>query len=158
MSEDEQVLFCAHPSFDRIAIGYMIAALLSLFASAAIGSFGGPFRLVLLATAVLFAVPIYRHIRRNHITYTLTNIELEIEYGVLYRTVRSVPLRSIRDVATRASLFKRLIGVGDVIIDSGALAGRIRLRSVRRPRELANLILSQLQRWDTEQAGSVEQT
>ncbi|MEP7274649.1 MAG: PH domain-containing protein, partial [Acidobacteriota bacterium] len=141
----------------RVGFAYLIASFLSLAVSAILGAFGGPFRAVLFSAAIFFLYPIFRHIQRNHRVYTLTSSVLEIRYGVLRRTVRTIPLRSVQDVTTSASLFKRLLGIGDVVIDSQASPGRIPLRNIRNPREFANLILSQLHRWDVESDLASEQ-
>ncbi len=156
--EEEQRILCRlRPSFYRVGSTYLMAALLSVIAAAVLGAFGGSFLVVLLCAAILFIYPISRHIQRNHRVYTLTSSSIEIRYGVLRRTVRTIPLRSIQDVTTTATLFKRLLGIGDVVIDSVALPGRIPLRNIRNPREFANLILSQLHRWDFESDLAAEQ-
>jgi uncharacterized membrane protein YdbT with pleckstrin-like domain len=82
------------------------------------------------------------------VVYTLTNAKIEIEYGLLSKTIRNIPLRNIQDVTASATLGERLIGVGDVIIDSAAEAGKIPMNNIRDPRKHADLILEQLHRWN----------
>lgn len=148
--QEEKIVLTVHPSFYRVGTSYLFAALLSVIAAAAVGVLGGSFWMVLLCAGLFLCFPIFRHIQRNHRVYTLTESVIEIRYGVLRRTVRTIPLRSIQDVTTNATMLKRLMGIGDVVIDSAALPGRIPLRNIRNPREFATLILSQLHRWDRE--------
>ena len=150
MADNEQIIFRTRPSFHRVGFLYLAAAFLSLIAAAVVGYFGGSFLLVLISTGIIFVYPLCRHIERNHIVYTLTDIAIEIESGIFSRTVRNIPLRSVQDVTTRIPFVKRLLGLGDVLIDSAALTGKIPMRNVRNPREFANLILTQLHRWESE--------
>lgn len=150
MRQDEQIIFRTRPSFHRVGFLYLVAAFLSLIAAAIIGYFGGPFLSVVISAAIFFLYPLCRHIERNHIVYTLTNAAIEIESGIFSRTVRNIPLRSVQDVTTRIPFIKRLLGLGDVLIDSAALTGKIPMRNVSRPREFASLILTQLHRWESE--------
>jgi len=150
MQQDEQIIFRTRPSFHRVGFLYLVSAFLSLIAAAVTGYFGGPFFWVVISAAIFFLFPIFRHIERNHIVYTLTNIAIEIESGIFSRTVRNIPLRSVQDVTTRIPFVKGLLGLGDVLIDSAALTGKIPMRNVSRPREFASLILTQLHRWESE--------
>ena len=152
-----EIIQSVRPSFFRVGVTYFIAAIFSLAAAALVGLFGGSFLAVMVCAAILFLYPIFRHIQRNQRVYTLTESGVEIRYGILRQTTRTIPLRSIQDVTTTSTFLRRLIGIGDVVIDSAALPGRIPLRSIRNPREFANLILTQLNRWDIESDLTSEQ-
>jgi membrane protein YdbS with pleckstrin-like domain len=155
--EPVEIIKSVRPSFLRVGVTYFISALLSLLSAALIGFFGGSFLAVAVSAAILFLYPIFRHIQRNQRVYTLTENAVEIRYGILRQTTRTIPLRSVQDVTTTSTFLRRLIGIGDVVIDSAALPGRIPLRSIRNPREFANLILTQLHRWDIESDLTSEQ-
>lgn len=142
----EQIVLRTGPSFYRTGKACLGAAIASLAAAAGFGYFGGSFGAVLICTAIFFCLPLYRLWQRRRTRYTLSNLRLEIESGLVSRTTRCIPLPSVRDVTTRASLVKRLFGVGDVLIDSAATTGKIPLTDLRRAREFANLILTQLHR------------
>jgi membrane protein YdbS with pleckstrin-like domain len=144
--ETEQIIFQITPSYYRVGKSYLIAIIFSLVAAALFGYFGGGFGGVLIAAAILFCFPFYRQLQRRRTHYTLTSQRLEIETGIISRTARHIPLISVRNVTTQSSLLKRLCGIGDVLIDSAATAGKIPLRNVRHPRKFADLILTQLHR------------
>lgn len=151
------IIKSVRPSFFRVGVNYFLAALLSLLAAALIGVFGGSFLAVVVSATLFFLYPFFRHIQRNQRVYSLTESAVEIRYGILRQVTRTIPLRSIQDVTTTTTFLRRLIGIGDVVIDSAALPGRIPLRSIRNPREFANLILTQLNRWDIESDLTSEQ-
>jgi membrane protein YdbS with pleckstrin-like domain len=155
--QGEQVIFRIRPAFYSVSIAYAMAALASLLAAGVIGRLvatgvinnsGKPWLGMFICAVIFFCFPFYRHIRRNRVTYTLTNAKIEIEYGLIAKTIRNIPLRNIQDVTTTATVSERLIGIGDVIIDSAAEAGRIPMRNIRDPRKYADLILNQLHRWN----------
>lgn len=144
----EQVIFCIRPAFYAVGVAYAIASLASLLAAGIIGKLHGPWWAMFIGAVVFFCFPFYRHIQRNRVTYTLTSGKIEIEYGLIAKTIRNIPLRNIQDVTTTATISERLIGIGDVIIDSAAEAGRIPMSNIRDPRKYADLILNQLHRWN----------
>jgi membrane protein YdbS with pleckstrin-like domain len=148
--DDEHVIFRIRPSFYSVGTAYVGAAIFSLLAIAVFGYFGLPIGISLALSLLSFGFPLLRHIQRNRVVYTLTPSKIEIDFGIFSKTVRNIPLRNAQDVTVSAALFERIIGVGDVIIDSAAEAGKIQMRQIPDPRKHADLILQQLQelhRW-----------
>ena len=45
--------------------------------------------------------------------YTLTDSKIEIDYGLIARTTRNIPLAKIQDVTVSASILQRILGFGD---------------------------------------------
>lgn len=146
--ELDKIIFRIRPSFYLVGVAYAIATTLSLLISGVIGYFGGPLWVVFTAAAVFFLIPVYRHIQRNRIIYTLTPVKIEIDSGIFSKTIQNIPLRNIQDITTSATLGERLLGIGDVIIDSAAEAGKITMRNIKDPRKHADLILDQMHRWN----------
>lgn len=142
---DEAIIFRIRPSFYSVGKAYLGAAAFSVLAMALFGYFRFPLGISLGISLLSFFNPVVRHLRRNRTRYTLTPSKIEIDFGIFSRTVRNIPLRNAQDVTVNASLFERLIKVGDVIIDSAAQTGKIQMRQVPDPRKHAELILQQLQ-------------
>jgi uncharacterized membrane protein YdbT with pleckstrin-like domain len=145
--QSDEPLFKVRPAFFKIAMSYSFAAFLTAAATVLIAYFGGSVLWVWATAATLFFIPWIQHLRRNQISYTLRPDKIEIEQGILSKTTQNLALRHINNVAVYQSLTERLIGIGDVLIDSAGTADRIALKSIRNPRQHANLILTQLQRW-----------
>lgn len=142
----EAEIFWTRPAFYSVGVSYAVAALLSLGATVLVGYFGGSLAVVFGFTALFFVLPVWRHLKRNATRYRLTNHKIEIEYGLFSKTLRHIPVQSVQDVTVRASLGKRMLSVGDVIIDSASVAGKIQMTNVRQPRQHADMILAQLPR------------
>ncbi len=145
--QDENIIFRIHPAFFEVGIAYLGGILGSLLVAAVSAYVGLPFIFVVLC-AVIFLIPgVVRHVRRNLTIYTLTRIKVVIQTGLFSKKVRNIPLRNIQDVYVIETFKERVAGIGDVIIDSAATSGRIAMENINNPRDYADMILDQLQRW-----------
>jgi uncharacterized membrane protein YdbT with pleckstrin-like domain len=101
----------------------------------------------LLLSACFFLYPVYLHFQNYRIVYTLTSLKVEISEGFFSQHTRNIPLRHIQDVTVSESFKERLIGIGDMVIDSAAVTGKIAINNIKNPRYYADLILNELQYW-----------
>lgn len=145
--DQEEIIFRIGPAFYFVTAAYVVAILLSILLTTAAAKLGLPIGVALAISALLFLYPLRLHIENKRIAYTLTSIKVEVEEGLFSQTVRNIPLRHIQDVSIIQPLSDRILGVGDVRIDSEAAAGTITMRHIDNPREYADLILDQLQYW-----------
>ncbi|MBS1807322.1 MAG: PH domain-containing protein [Acidobacteria bacterium] len=143
--DDERVIFRIRPSFYSVGKAYLGAGIFSILAMAIFGYFRLPIGISLGLSLVSFIFPLMKHVQRNRVVYTLTPSKIEIDFGFFSKTVRNIPLRNAQDVTVSATMFERIIKVGDVIVDSAAQTGKIQMRQVPDPRKHAELILQQLQ-------------
>jgi len=141
----DQVIFSITPTFYEVLPSYLLAVVLSLIVTIGVGYARGPLGIVLIAAAILFIRPIFRHMRLRRTVYTLTGAKLEIRTGIVSKDTKSIPLRHIDNVEVSETLKERLIGIGDVLIDSAALDTKMVLNNVKNPRKYADLIMEQLQ-------------
>jgi membrane protein YdbS with pleckstrin-like domain len=145
---EEQVIFRVSPAFYEVSFTYLWAAALSLIVTAAIALAHGGLWIAGVFTLVFFIAPIIRHIRLRSTVFTLTNVKVEIRSGIFSISTRNIPLRHIQDVTVSETLKERLIGIGDVLIDSAAVGGKIAVNNIKNPRKYADMILDQLQYWN----------
>jgi membrane protein YdbS with pleckstrin-like domain len=148
IADQEQVIFSITPTFFEVFPSYLLAVVLSLIATAVVALVDGNFGISLILAAIFFVVPVVRHIRLKHTVYTLTTSKIEVRSGILSKAAQSVPLRHIQDVTVSETLKERLIGIGDVLIDSAALDKKMAMDNIRNPRKYADLIMDQLQYWN----------
>jgi len=141
---NEQVIFSISPAFYEVLPSYLLAAVLSLIVTAAVAYLRGPLVVALIGAAIFFIRPIFRNFRLKHTVYTLTNTKLEIRTGILSKDAKNIPLRHIDNVEVSETLKERLIGIGDVLIDSAALDSKMVLDNIKNPRKYADLIMDQL--------------
>ncbi|HZS47768.1 MAG TPA: PH domain-containing protein [Blastocatellia bacterium] len=143
-SRGDGPIFELRPTLRFIIAGYFVVALISVGCAALVGILDRPFWIVLIAAAILLAIPGWYHLRRETEVYRLTDTMIEIRRGLLGRTVRHIPLSSVQDVTTSATVGERLLGIGSIEIDSAAEAGKILIRNVPRPAKYADAILAQI--------------
>jgi uncharacterized membrane protein YdbT with pleckstrin-like domain len=97
------------------------------------------------APAILLVVllpPIRMHLRRRLITLRLHDDHLTLETGFLSRTRRTVDLAKIQDVTVRQTLGQRLLGVGDLMLESAGESGAMGIANLDSPRQIADEILA----------------
>jgi membrane protein YdbS with pleckstrin-like domain len=147
-SSVEQLIFKVRPTLLFIKTGYILAALGAVILVALLAYVDLSWVIAIPVGLALLLIPAFYHIRRNTISYTLTDSKIEIDRGLIGRTTRNIPLRNIQDVTVQASIAQRLLGYGNVIIDNASeFGGTTILRNIHDPRGHADLLLRQLRRW-----------
>ena len=144
----ESVIFTVRPTLLFVKLGYaaaVIGAILLTILLNLVKFVDIPWYISLPIALGLLLIPAYKHLRRNMIRYTLTDSKLETDYGLIARTTRNIPLTKIQDVTVSASIWQRLLGFGDVVVDNASeLGGTTVLHNINTPRHYADLILREM--------------
>lgn len=149
---DEHEVFTLRPTLIFVLVRYIVAALVLIATAALMGVLSNrvsgqvAFLVILGVAIVAFSNPIYKHILRKREVYSLTSHKLEMRYGIIAKIVRNIPLRNIQDVTVTASIWQRLLKLGDIEIDSASETGKIILDDIHNPDRYANMILAELRR------------
>jgi uncharacterized membrane protein YdbT with pleckstrin-like domain len=147
-ASDAQRIFSISPTLKFVYVGYLLAvvgafllvAIVSIFLATTVPVVAS----VLLGMALLL-IPLYFHIRKRLVRYTLTYTTIEIDRGLISRTTQNIPLRRIQDVTVSASMTQRMFGFGDVIIDNASEdGGKVILDDIDSPKKYAELMLRQM--------------
>lgn len=151
--EPEKQIFSVSPTLKFIKFGYAAAALGALLLVALFGFFSRltgiviPDWLVVCAGLSLLLIPAFYHLKQKTVRYTLTDAKIEIDAGLISKTTRNVPLRSIQDVTVQATVPQRILGFGDLIIDNASESGgKIVLKNIDAPKKYADTLLNQMRR------------
>lgn len=154
--DQDHLVFTLRPTMIFVVIWYIIATFIVLAVAAGLGLIehyshdGVPgtvtFVVILAVAIVAYGIPAYKHLLVRRQVYTLTNHKLEMRYGFVSQVVRNIPLRNIQDVTVIAGAFQRLLGLGEIVIDSASESGKIRISNVRNPVKYADMILAELRR------------
>lgn len=85
----------------------------------------------------------------GHIRAQLTHIEmvgdrLKYESGLVSKVTRSIPLAKVQDVTVRQSMSQRLVGMGDLSIETAGETSRLTISSINSPRVVAEQILDRV--------------
>lgn len=114
----------ARPSDDGWKVGLEWLAVRASWALAIVGALG------LVIEAVKWS--------RTH--FVLTNHRVIYREGVVARTGVEIPIRRVNNVNFHQSFLERLVGAGDLLIESGGEDGQSRFANIRNPEEVQNTI------------------
>lgn len=95
---------------------------------------------------VAFLPPLRMHLRRRLISLRLHDGHLTIESGFFSRTRRTVDMAKIQDVTVSQTLGQRLMGVGNLRLESAGEFGAMGMSNVDAPRHIADTILAESNR------------
>jgi membrane protein YdbS with pleckstrin-like domain len=146
--QDEKVIFRIHQAFYPAAVAYFLASVCTIAIAALVYYLSAPFQVALVGAVVCFIPAVIRHIQLVNTIYILTNTKIEIETGVFSKSSRNIPLRHVLDVLVSETFKERLIGIGDILIDTASADSKMKLDNINDPRIYADMILDQLHNWN----------
>ena len=133
------------PSMKLIKTGYVLAVIVIVAAVAAYAEYADPEKYPrwLPAIAVIaLMVPIRRHIRRQAVKATISGDKLRYDLGLLGKTTRNIQLSKVQDVRVDQSLAQRMLGVGNISIETSGEASRLMLHNIDSPHAVADEIIA----------------
>ncbi len=147
----EREIFSISPTLLFVKIGYGSAILGALLLVAVFSflsqltGFNIPAWFSVIVGLSLLLIPAFYHLKQKLMRFTLTDAKIEIDSGLISRTTRNVPLRTIQDVTVSATVPQRLLGFGNLIIENaGETNGKIVLKNINSPRKYADVLLKQM--------------
>jgi uncharacterized membrane protein YdbT with pleckstrin-like domain len=146
-SDIERRIFTARPTLLFVKAGYVATMLAAILLTILLAYFGVSALIAVPVALPLLLIPAFYHLKRNTVRYTLTDSKIEIDQGLIARTTRNIPLRTIQDVTVSATIPQRMLGYGNLIIDNASeQGGSVVLRNISDPRRHADLLLRELRR------------
>jgi uncharacterized membrane protein YdbT with pleckstrin-like domain len=86
-----------------------------------------------------------RVLRRNATNFVVTTDRLIYRSGVIAKHGKEIPLGRVNDISFRQSVFERLIGTGDLSIESAGAQSRETFGDIPRPSVVQNEIYRQME-------------
>lgn len=97
---------------------------------------------LIVVTAVWLVV---RYLRWATTNFVITSDRLVFRQGVLAKSGIEIPLERVNNVNFNQSIFERMLGAGDLLIESGGEDGQSRFTDIRRPERVQKLIHAQME-------------
>lgn len=97
---------------------------------------------VLVAWLLLAVVPF---LRWRFTMFVLTSDRLITRSGVIAKHSKEIPLERINDVSFSQSAVERLLGAGDLMIESAGERGQTRITNVRKPEQVQLMIYKEIE-------------
>jgi membrane protein YdbS with pleckstrin-like domain len=101
--------------------------------------------LTVMVVSVLWLLT--RYIRWVTSRLIVTDFRIIERRGVISRRGREIPMSALTNIGYHQSLFERIIGAGDVILESAGRDSREVFPDLPRPAQIHNEIYTQLENW-----------
>jgi uncharacterized membrane protein YdbT with pleckstrin-like domain len=147
LNDDEQIVLDLHPHW-----WFFAPPLLALIAALIVGilalandvhtAIQIPVGIIVLGLLAWFG---WRYLRWITTNFVVTTDRLIYRHGVLSKHGIEIPLDRVNTVFFRQSVFERLVGAGDLVIESASETGRQRFSNVRKPSAVQNEIYRQIE-------------
>lgn len=110
------------------------------------GNGGDILRWIFIGLLVITALwLIGRYLKWITTNFVITSQRLIFRQGVLAKSGIEIPLERVNNVNFGQSLFERMLGAGDLLIESGGEDGQQRFTDIRHPDKVQNLIHAQME-------------
>jgi uncharacterized membrane protein YdbT with pleckstrin-like domain len=130
-------------SMKTVWMAYIIAIALVFAGVGVYYMYGQDYPKWLMALPLVFLLwPIRMHVKRLLVSLRLHDDHLTVESGFFSRTRRTLDLAKVQDVTVRQSLGQRLLGVGDLMLETAGEAGALGIPNLDSPRALADEIIA----------------
>lgn len=137
--DNEELVFDLKPHWIAIVPG-ILAGLLSIVAGWAVihyafnGDWDTKQSVVLAAVGLaILAFTVVPTFRWAFTRFVLTTDRIITRRGVVAKHSKEIPLERINDISFSQSVFERMVGAGDLLIESAGERGQERISDVRKP-------------------------
>lgn len=147
LNEGEEVVLDLHPHWWFLAppVAAVVAALVATVI-VAVAVQQDVVTFVLVGVVVLTVIwLLVRYTRWVTTSLVLTNDRLVHRSGLVAKSGREIPLDHINDISYRQHFFERLIGAGDVVIESAGQRGQEVFEDLPKPGRIQNEIYRQIE-------------
>jgi uncharacterized membrane protein YdbT with pleckstrin-like domain len=147
LNEGEDIILDLHPHwwyFTKPVVATVLAAVLGVLAARTDVDPLWWGALTLLVVCLIWLL--VRYLKWTTTSFVLTTDRLIDRSGVLGKHGREIPLERVNDITVNQTLFERVIGAGDVMIESGGERGQQLFSDLPRPFKVQNAVYTQIER------------
>jgi uncharacterized membrane protein YdbT with pleckstrin-like domain len=147
LNANETIALDMHPHwwyFAEPAFSLLGAIILSIIVLVKTDNKG--LKLVMLALLVITALwLLMRYLKWLTTNFVITSNRLIFRQGLIGKSGIEIPLERVNNVNFNQSVFERILGAGDLLIESGGEDGQQRFTDIRHPAQVQNLIHAQME-------------
>ena len=151
LNPDENIVLDMHPHwwfFAEPAGVLVLLIVLGIFKLTrdASGTTSDVINKVIIALLVLSALwVIGRYLKWITTNFVMTSQRLIFRQGIIAKSGIEIPLDRVNNVNFNQSIFERILGAGDLLIESGGEDGQQRFTDIRNPEKVQNLLSNQVE-------------
>ncbi len=150
LNESEEVILDLRPHWAKLFFPVVAVVLAIAATGAAVALEAVPAiplaLLVVLAVAVAFLL--VRYVRWTTTNFVVTNERLIHREGVIAKNGIEIPLDRVQTIRFNQSIFERMIGAGDLLIESAGETGQNRFTDIRKPSVVQNVIYREIEGYE----------
>ena len=149
LNDHEEVALDLHPHwwyFAQPVAALVVAIALGIIALTQDGDLGNALKvlsIVLIVGTGLWLV--HRYLKWATTNFVITSDRVIFRSGIIAKNGIEIPLERVNNVLFSQSIFERMIGAGDLLIESGGEDGKQRFTDIRGPERVQNLIHAQME-------------
>ena len=128
-----------HPTMKFIKLSYVGAFLVIIFFAIANLVWQWPVWLAWLSPLLLI-LPLKSHLQNRMTRITILEDKLRFDTGFLTKTTRTILISRIQDLTVSQRLAQRVLGIGDLSIETAGETSRLTIPQIDRPQEVADHI------------------
>jgi uncharacterized membrane protein YdbT with pleckstrin-like domain len=113
----------------------------------------------LLALALLIGTAVWlvvRYLKWLTTNFVITSSRLIFRQGIIAKSGIEIPLERVNNVNSHQTVFERLLGAGDLLIESGGEDGQQRFTDIRHPDRVQNLVHAQMEEHFQRRSGAAK--
>jgi uncharacterized membrane protein YdbT with pleckstrin-like domain len=133
LKKNERVILITRPHWLTLTGPFVIMLVCTI-----IGIWIGSYTLIVTFTSIGYFL--YEIVKRNNNLWAVTNLRVIDEFGVFSNNAKESPLDKINNVSYRQSFWGKILGYGNVEIQTAAEIGSTTYTSVENPRKLKDSI------------------
>jgi membrane protein YdbS with pleckstrin-like domain len=158
LNDNETVALDMNPHwwfFGKAVLGIVAFIILGIFARVA---FDGSLETALTWVAIIGIVGfaaflVDRYARWSTTYFVVTSDRVIYRSGVVRKHGIEIPLERVNNVSSTQSVFERILGTGNILIESGGESGQQRFTDIKNPTRVQNLIHAQRESNNTRMYG-----
>ncbi len=161
LNENEELILDIHPHWWYFAQsgGAAVAAVVAWYMGASRID-GGFMEWLPKGLGIVFALALvwvgWEYLQWRFTNFAITNARVIYQEGLLSKKGVEIPLERVNNVNFSQTVIERILGAGDLLIESGGQDGQQRFTDIKRPQEVKKILLNHVQRRIDLRAGYVQ--
>lgn len=138
LAEHENLVFDKKPHWIALAPATLWALVIVVATFFALRIFDdlAPWIILIVAAVALLFLSVGPFLQWLYTNFVLTSDRLITRSGVIAKQSKEIPLERINDVTFTQSIFERMLGAGDLMVESAGERGQTRITAVRNPEQM----------------------
>jgi uncharacterized membrane protein YdbT with pleckstrin-like domain len=150
LNESEEVVLDLRPHWVKLFLPVLFVVL-AIAATGAAAAFAGdtPLPLVLLAVLAVAVISLLvRYVKWTTTNFVVTNERLIHREGVIAKQGIEIPLDRVQTIRFSQTIFERMLGAGDLLIESAGETGQNKFNDIRKPSVVQNVVYREIEAYE----------